>query len=48
MSIRATLLPANSVNQIWPSGPASIPLGSLAAVGTANTWMAPAVVIRPS
>ena len=35
--IRPILPEANSVNQTLPSGPAAIPTGWLAAVGTANS-----------
>src|SRR5437588_546966 len=45
--IRPILLPENSVNQSAPSGPAVIPVGSLAAVGTPNSLKLPAVVTRP-
>ena len=45
--IRPILLPPNSVNQRLPSGPAAMPAGSLLAVGTVNSVMTPAVVIRP-
>ena len=45
--IRPILLPANSVNQRFSSGPAMIPLGWLFGVGTVNSVMMPAGVIRP-
>src|SRR5512143_1309164 len=44
--IRPILLPAASVNQRAPSGPAVIP-GICPGVGTANSVSTPAVVIRP-
>ena len=39
--------PPCSVNHSAPSGPAVIPCGLLAAVGSVNSLIAPAVVIRP-
>ena len=45
--IRPILLPSASVNQRLPSGPAVMPRGLLPAVGTGNSVMTPAVVIRP-
>ncbi len=44
---RPIRLPAPSVNQRLPSGPAAMPSGWLPAVGTENSVTAPAVVIRP-
>jgi hypothetical protein len=46
---RPILLPLASVNQRLPSGPAVIPTGSLLAVGTRNSVMAPvgAVGVTP-
>src|SRR5688500_16111881 len=45
--IRPIWLPARSVNHRLPSGPAAIPKGSLAAVGTGNSVMTPPGVMRP-
>ena len=44
---RPIWLPRASVNQRLPSGPAMIPPGTLLAVGTANSVIAPEGVIRP-
>src|SRR5579863_1735507 len=41
------LLPAVSVNHMFPSDPGAMPQGLLAAVGTLNSVMAPPVVIWP-
>src|SRR5205814_9082947 len=45
--MRPILLPVSSANQMAPSGPATIPLGEPAAVGTGNSVITPAVVMRP-
>jgi hypothetical protein len=45
--IRPILLPACSVNQSAPSGPAMMPQGRPSDVGIENSAIAPAVVIRP-
>ena len=42
------ILPLPSVNHSAPSGPAVINWGLLVAVGTGNSVMTPAVVIRPT
>src|SRR5688572_15678350 len=45
--IRATLSVACSVKKRLPSAPLVMPLGTLAAVGTANSLKVPSTVIRP-
>jgi hypothetical protein len=45
--IRPILLAAASVNHRLPSGPATMRAGKLAGVGTTNSVIAPAVLIRP-
>src|SRR5215472_8277458 len=45
--IRPILFPSISVNQILPSGPATMPPGPDAAVGTGNSVTVPEGVIRP-
>ena len=45
--IRPIRLPASSVNQTAPSGPAAIPRGAAAGVGIGNSVMIPFGVIRP-
>src|SRR5262245_5304711 len=37
-----------SQNQTFPSGPGAIPLGMMLGVGTGNSLIPPAVVIRPT
>src|SRR5437773_9409661 len=44
--IRPILLLRHSVNHMFPSGPAAIPIGPLLAVGMGNSVMTPAGVIR--
>jgi hypothetical protein len=45
---RPILLPSNSVNHWFPSGPAVISWGKLFTVGIGYSVMAPPVVIRPT
>ena len=46
--MRAILFAESSVNQMFLSGPRAMPSGSLSAVGTAYSAMAPDVVTRPT
>ena len=46
--MRPMLLPVNSVNQRFPSGPAAMPKGSRPATESGNSVMAPEGLIRPT
>jgi hypothetical protein len=45
--ILASLLPSDSTNQRFPSGPATMPMGLLFLVGIGNSEVAPDGVMRP-